>query len=430
MNPQPYKIRRKCFKHQLRFINSEHAFPALVAGFGAGKSEAGFMRAVNQKFKYPTLNTAYYLPTYDLIREIAEPRLEQYIESTGRPYKLNKSEHNIYIEGAGKILLRSMERPEKIIGYEVGDSIFDELDTLKIDKAREVWNKGIARNRSFKPDGKPNTAGVVTTPEGFRFVYEKWAQEDESGANLAAGYELIKASTYDNIYLPQDYIQNLLNSYPSQLIQAYLNGEFVNLVGKRIYTNFNRVDNNSDEVAKAHDVLHIGVDFNVANMTAIVHKYDEERRPHAIDEITGVFDTPQMCQAIRDRYPEKMFSKIWVYPDASGDSRKTNNASTSDIQILRQAGFVVDAPKKNPAVKDRVLAMNMKFKNGKGEPEYFVNVERCGVYTKALEQQIYNAGGMPDKEGGLDHPTDAGGYFIHRKHPLKGIEFGRIKTKW
>jgi hypothetical protein len=67
-----------------------------------------------------------------------------------------------------------MENPDAIVGYEVADSMVDELDTLPTAKANEVWNKIIARNRQKKPDGTPNSVAVGTTPEGFRFVYEKW----------------------------------------------------------------------------------------------------------------------------------------------------------------------------------------------------------------------------------------------------------------
>ena len=36
-------------------------------------------------------------------------------------------------------------------------------------------------------------------------------------------------------------------------------------------------------------------------------------------------------------------------------------ASTSSIQLLREAGFIVHAPSKNPFVKDRIISMNTSF---------------------------------------------------------------------
>jgi hypothetical protein len=77
--------------------------------------------------------------------------------------------------------------------------------------------------------------------------------------------------------------------------------------------------------------------------------------PHAVDELTGILDTPAMIAAIKSRYEGHA---IFVYPDASGNSRKSNNASESDIALLRAARFTVLVNPSNPAVKDRVLAMN------------------------------------------------------------------------
>ena len=142
-----------------------------------------------------------------------------------------------------------------IVGYEVAHSILDELDTLPMDKAREVWNKVIARNR--QKCSMQNTVAVATTPEGFRFVYERWVK------NPAPGYVIYKARTADNAAnLPPDYIQNLQNTYSSSLLAAYLDGEFVNLNAGSVYPEFDRALNATDETINPDEVLHIGMDFN------------------------------------------------------------------------------------------------------------------------------------------------------------------------
>ena len=389
---------------QDRFIFSEAKYPAMVAGFGAGKTEALIVRSILGKISSPKTDRAFYEPTYDLIRMIAWPRYEEMLSGLKIPYRLTKHPHNILdIQGCGRIIFRSMDTPNRIIGYEVGDSDVDELDTLKRDDAADVWRRILSRNRQKKPDGKPNTAAVATTPEGFRFVYEAWEQKS------LPGYEIIRAPTYSNPHLPEDYVQSLRDIYPNNLLDAYLEGRFVNLSSGSVYTSFDRVSCNTTETEKPGEPLFVGMDFNVGNMAAVVH-VKRDGTPVAVAEISKAYDTPDMARLLKDRYAGH---SIIVYPDSSGDSRHANNAAQTDFKVLRDAGFSIHAPNKNPPVRDRINAMNAALKNG-----YKVNVDRCPVYVQGLEQQSYDRNGAPDKTQGIDHHPDAGGYFIHYEYPL------------
>lgn len=121
---------------QFQLINTTKRYPAMVAGFGAGKTEALIKRALKLKFEHPETNVAYYLPTYDLVNSIAFPRFEEALGNwgmvEGEDYKTVKSQTpKIRFTGAGEIILRTMDRPARIVGYEVGDSLVDELDQAK-----------------------------------------------------------------------------------------------------------------------------------------------------------------------------------------------------------------------------------------------------------------------------------------------------------
>lgn len=392
---------------QRAFAVSREIFPAFVGGYGSGKSAAAIARAMALKSHFKKQDIAYYLPTYPLVEDIAFRRFPELCERKGWAYKLNKSSSFIEFPGSGRILFRTMEHPERIVGYEVAHSILDELDTLKTEKAREVWNKVIARNRQ-KIGNFPNTVGVVTTPEGFRFVWERWVR------NKAPGYVLFKAKTLDNAHnLPEGYVDNLRNSYPSNLLAAYLDGEFVNLTAGSVYAEFDRNLNDTRETIQPNDPLHIGMDFNVSHMAAVVFVL-RDGEPHAVEELTGVFDTPAMIGLIKKRYPGH---QIMVYPDASGQSRKSNNASVSDLSLLQSAGFLVRSNPTNPAVKDRVLSMNAMI-HCSGTRRLRVNVDGCPALVEGLEKQAYDKNGEPDKTSGLDHVIDACGYHISHKFPV------------
>lgn len=404
-------------------MTSKDAFPAFIGGFGSGKTAAAMARAMALKVQCRNENIAYYLPTYPLIRDIAFERFPELCSRKGWAFKLNTQDAEISFPGAGKIIFRNMEQPQRIVGYEVAHSLVDEIDTLPTDKARDAWNKIIARNR--QKCGMRNTVGVATTPEGFKFVYERWQKSP------AKGYVMFRAKTEDNAAnLPEDYITDLRNSYPSNLLAAYLDGEFVNLTAGSVYAEFDRALNGCTTTIQTSEPLHVGLDFNVGKMSAVVFVL-RDGEPHAVDELTGLLDTPATIAAIKQRYQGHA---IFIYPDASGNSRKSNNASESDISLLRNARFTVLVAPSNPAVKDRIMAMNQMIHSHSeiaqdlgvtgnpliGKRRLKVNVDACPSFVEGLEKQAYDKNGEPDKTSGLDHVNDAGGYFVFYRYPVRG----------
>lgn len=394
---------------QRLFARSRFRFPAFVGGFGSGKTAAAMMRTLALVTQSPGCDVAYYLPTHPLIADIAFARFPDLLERFGVRFKLNKTAGLAHIhlpDYNSDIKFRSMDRPEGIVGYEVAHSILDELDTLPTAKANQVWVKVLARNRQKCPTG--NTIGVATTPEGFRFVWQRWVRDVKG---LVSDYRIYRASTWENApNLPVGYIESLMNSYPANLLAAYLDGEFVNLTSGSVYGEFNRVKNFTNDTVQPGDALHVGMDFNVGKMAAVIHVL-REGKPRAVAERVGVFDTPAMVALLKRDFSGH---PILVYPDASGQGRKTNNASESDLSLLRQAQFRVCVNGVNPAVRDRVLAMNKQFEDA----SYKVNPDTCPSYTESLEKQSYNKNGEPDKSGDMDHAPDAGGYFIAFKFPI------------
>jgi phage terminase large subunit len=389
-------VRIQLLSHQAEFIESKARHTGLVAGFGGGKSHAGVYKTITKKLMYPNIDVAYYLPTYPLIKLIAFVKFTEALQLIGIPYTLNKSDKEIHTK-YGRIIMRSMDNPELIIGYEVGYSLIDEADVLPKSKMNEVFTKIIARNRKVLPNGDINQTDMVSTPEGFKFLYEFFITK------ASENKKIIKARTYDNPYLSLDYIDSLLESYSSKQIEAYLNGEFTNLASGTVYGDYDRDANHTDRIIEETDkVLFVGMDFNSTQMAAIFHIV-EDGLPMALDEITKGYNTEEVCKLIKARYPNK---KIIIYPDASGDSNKSSSSRT-DHDIIKQHGFQLYTHKTNPLVKDRVNTMNMMFRKG-----YKINRHKCPSYAQAMEQQVFDVNGVPDKKSGFDHCSDAGGYYI------------------
>ena len=96
---------------------------------------------------------------------------------------------------------------------------FDEADTIPKREAESAMNMALARLRS----GNIQQFYATTTPEGHGWAFDTFKK------NAKTDTRLIQAKTSDNKYLPEGFIESLIQNYPEQLIKAYLNGEFVNL---------------------------------------------------------------------------------------------------------------------------------------------------------------------------------------------------------
>jgi hypothetical protein len=145
----------------------------------------------------------------------------------------------------------------------------DELDTMPANKAQDSWRKIIARMRW---EGATNGVDVTTTPEGFRETHRLFVAEPAERTDLRTTYGLVQASTRDNeANLPKGYIQSLLDTYPAELIEAYIDGKFCNLTSGTVYNKYSRVRHESTEVIKQGEPLFIGMDFNISKMAATVY---------------------------------------------------------------------------------------------------------------------------------------------------------------
>jgi len=420
-------------KSQVEFLQLECRFPGFFGGYGCGKSYILGFAAVLDALHSPNALVAVYEPKLDLIRTVAVPTVSSWLDTFGIKHIYNKTEKRIYTESkvCGDFLFRTMEEPESLVGYSVYRSHVDEIDTMKRNHAKSAWGKIVSRNRQ-KPEGvaeehlRENEEGVMrpynkvsayTTPEGFRFCYEMWKLSKKEA------YGCVHGRTEDNPVLDNEYVQSIKDTYPEHQWDAYLNGQFVNMTTGSVWHSYDDELHNSIENIKPKETLHIGCDFNVGRQCAIVwvsRKGGQEF--HAIEEMTGMYDTPDMVETIKSRYPGH---QIWMYPDASGRNRSAIDADITHLTLLKDAGFLIRKRKKNPLVEDRVLCTNIAFQKG----QIFVNKIKCPDLSEALKQHAYDKNNKPEKGNGHDDVTDAASYFTSYRFLLRQPVFN-VPIKW
>lgn len=255
-------------------------------------------------------------------------------------------------------------------------------------------------------------------PEGFRFFFKRYVENFNEDTDL-----LIRASTYENKHLPTNYISGLEQQYPANLLKAYLMGEFVNLTTGTIFGYFDRLKHDTDIVENNTEALYLGQDWNVGGCISTVYikrTIEGKQKLIQVDEIES-YDTKSIITNLKNKYPNRSIS---IYPDASGNARKTSSSET-DIQMLRQAGFMIYVNSRNPAVFDRITITNNCF----DKDMVLVNCKRCPKTAKAYEQHSYDEKGQPMKFNGagtVDDFTDSATYPLAYMFPIN-YEFRKIK---
>jgi len=436
------------FPHQYDFVtDSHHRYIALRAGLGAGKTfafcaKALFLADLNCQRIGDHIGIVCE-PTYPLIKDVFIPTMEEVLDIMGiDDYSLNQSGGNPefkihFATGTCTIKMRSAENYKRMIGINAAWAGIDEMDTMETSLQEAMW---VRVNSRLRAKGALKQTFVTSTPEGFRFMNHFFVEKANTDEKLKGKVRVIQASTLDNKMLDDDYVENNIANMTDEQVEAWVHGNVVNMTTGRIYRKFDRRENNSDwtldkvrsEWSKKKDSrgaqiplpeLHIGMDFNMDNMAALVHVIIDGV-PHCIHEFVGLHDTEAVINAIKNTCTG---FRISMYPDSSGKSRKTNATGQTDISLLKAAGFTVHYGNVNPPVRDRINAMNIAFCTSEGVRKYYVNSKACPLYTQCLERQVYDSSGEPLKDGKFDHANDAAGYFIHNKFPVKFLKSGSLR---
>ncbi len=409
------------FPHQRDWWKLENFIRVLVGGFGCGKTLIGAKRIIGLALENAPIPVACVSPTFSVAREtiiltIAEllaGKKTHYGRAMTWTYNATIHEFRIRLHGRNaRIIVYSGERPESLRGPNLAAGWIDEPFLMD----EEVFNQMIARIRH--PDTVRSELNLTGTPEQLNWGYELC--EGELGERHDVGF--LTASTRDNLALDPLYVPRLESAYTGKASAAYVDGEFVNLSKGIVYYGFDpRVNVKSIPEIPPGAELGCGMDFNVDPFACIVfwrlgdyvHVIKEYQLPNA--------DTPYVLELLRedwndsDKRPNGPYLYT-IFPDASGIQRRTSApGGKSDYSYIRDARFVIDAPRANPLVRDRENAVNGKLAPRRGEPTLTIDpgckglIKALSTYTHELKHT------RPQKR--LSHVLDAFGYPIHRLFP-------------
>ena len=425
---QPKKIQHKKIKllpFQEQFVNDISTRNlALVGGLGTGKTKAAVFKTLKLLQENRGCNGIGCEPTGPQL-DIYTEEMNKTCAELGIKYKYTGAGagHPAYYRfdfGYGEQTLRIVSAKNykaSLVGYNAAFGFVDEFDTIESkDEGIAIWQA--LNDRLRDPRAACIQAFVTSTPEGYHSIYDIFVESADKDGNVLTckpEHKVIQVSTYANVYLKPSYIAGQLKRYTPLQAQAKIFGRFVNAYGQRVYDCFDRQINFTTKTLAdfLHYPLFIGMDFNIGQMSATVAVIDENNQVFILDEITGEDTTDTMIAEIRKRYEGRVVN---IFPDTNGKNRSANaNADATSIIKLKQAFGSQSCFYRgnNPSInKERVPAVNALFKNADGDHRMFVNIQRCPVLVKGLEQQAF-VDGKPDKRNGIDHALDALGYFAH-----------------
>ena len=392
-------------KPQQTIFNDENRFRVVSAGRRFGKSFLSIWEMARAA-RMPDQKVMYCAPTYRQAKGIIWDDLKSQLISKRWVKKINESELSITLVNGSSIILRSADAGENIRGLEFDLIICDEIAFFP---NASIWTDILRPTLSSRPGSR---ALFISTPQGMgNFFYDLYQQ-----GHTVDDWSSYSFTTAEGGNVPEEEIEAAKRDLDQKTYLQEYEASFQSS-GNVIYYAFK-----PENIRKFEQVvpnqLHVGLDFNVSKMAAIVAaKYTDGL--HIFDEIVlNNTNTDEICSAIKEKYPNK---KIFLYADPAGNQRRTSARDNTDHLIVKQWGMELRAPRSHPLVKDRINAGNRLMCNAEGSRHLFVD-PTCRETITAISKQQYKPGTsipIKDAEHGYDGVNDSWGYMVSYLYPLR-----------
>ena len=382
-------------------------FRVVVAGRRFGKTYLS-VREMAKFGRHPNRKIVYIAPSYRQGKQTVWQDLKTRLGDLGWIKRVNETELTVSLINGTVIMLRSADNYDSMRGLGIDFVVFDEFADIKLETWTEVIRPALSDREGH--------AMCIGTPKGFgNWAKNLWDQGQDPDFTDWSSYQY---TTLDGGNVNAEEIESARLDLDERTFRQEYMATFETYQGA-VYYSFDRSQlfalADMDPGVHDRETLHVGVDFNVSPMSAVIAVKRSERL-FVIDaiEIFGS-NTDELCQEIKTRYGEDR--KYMAYPDASGGARNTKGSS--DHNILRQHGFHVKSPGRNPPVKDRIASVNSAFKSSNGAIKLYIN-NTTKRLIECVEKQTYKGDTrVPDKDSGFDHLIDALGYMTVYHFPIQ-----------
>jgi hypothetical protein len=353
--------------------------------------------------KEPEREVWYVAPTYKQAKMIVFKKLRKKLQDLRWVSKINETNMSFELKNGSTISLKGADNYDSLRGVGLDFLVMDEFADID----PEAWFETL---RPTLAD-KMGSALFIGTPKGMNWAKDLYDMAQEYPEEWAAFQFTTEQG--GNVSLAE--IEAARRSLDARTFNQEFRATFETFSG-RIFYAFDRKYNVKVYTDPLPKELHLGVDFNIDPMSAVIG-VKTGNVMHIIDEfkIYGS-NTEELVEEVKTRYPGHT---IIAYPDPAGAQRKTSAGGKTDHTILRTANFTVKAPHAHNAVRDGINAVNAKLLSSSGFTTLFFD-PKCKYAIECLEKQTYKEGtSIPDKDSGFDHMNDALRYMVDYLFPIR-----------
>lgn len=424
---------------------------AFIGGWGSGKTWAGARKllaghianAVDEHGKPTGVKSLCVAPTYGLAATINVPAIIQAAEEIGLTLEFVADMKRYWFRvpefGPDSLIyIRSADNPKLIAGFEAG----------------YVWRDESAL--FYRSDGDASEDGILQSAARlrancrFRQSIDTSTHQGENSRlfdlfekNPVANRRIYRASTLSNAAnLPAPYVEEIRSMISAELAKQYIDGYSVNLAGNRVYDQFSQENVAKQTIPFDQTLpLMISFDFNrTPGSHAVICQWNRDRQEfRAIMEIFETGAGPRrLCEVatrtIKARtgalpkinpppnYDWPFPGRLDIYGDATGAREELDGTkSWEEIQAeMRASGIpfqLVNVPKSNPPVSDRVVAVNAALRSADGRRRLLIDPS-CTRLLADMANLRWDGNSIDKHDRKLSHASDALGYCLHQQMPV------------
>ena len=317
--------------------------------------------------------------------------------------KPNESDLSLRLSNGSTLSLRGADSYDSLRGVGINFLVVDEASYVD----QRAWRE-VLRPTLSDTGGK---ARFISSPSARDWFYDLW----QIGQSEDQDWTSWQFSTLDGGRVPASEVDAARRDLDERTFSQEYEAAFVSYFGV-VYHAFRYEESVVESGIDNTQVLHIGMDFNIDPMSAVVAQVRGDGTMDVVDEVVIYSsNTNEICEELLSRYKSYPMT---IYPDPASTQRQTSAGGKTDLSILQDFGFRCKHRNRHPAIRDRVNSVNAMLQNAGGERRLFVDGD-CKHLIRALERQTYKEGtSLPDKTQGYDHINDALGYMIEYLYPI------------